>query len=315
MIRAQQRRHIPPPDTEESARLLPPVPEQPGPVRPSGGYRRPRRMMRLWPVPRWLRWGAVVLVAGLVFRRAVAWLVLSVLSASLHLIGINAHFPHIRFGWPWQSITSGTSSNVQIGPWVLQKIQGISKPALGTENFNFMFTHKVTKNIGFFPCWYSATFYAVGHASATVNLNPGPAWWRKPTGHYKLQVLSRPATGKPGQVAIRIMLPAPQLPQSMHDVTIDNTVSQPVNSQHSWTYPGFGCGVLIRPQFQQSVLYSQAQSVAYQQVVHDPQISQPLVAAAESEAVQMVRNNFVQPTVNAFGYTLSKFTIVWTGAR
>lgn len=314
MIRTQ-RRHVPPPATEESARLLPPVPEQPGSTRPAGGYRRPRRMMPFWPVPRWLRWGAVALVIGLVFRRAVAWLVLTVLSASLHLVGINAHLPHIRFGWPWQSITSGTSSNVEIGPWVLQKIQGISKPALGTENFNFMFTHKVTKNIGFFPCWYSATFYAVGHASATVNLNPGPAWWRKPTGHYKLQVLRRPVTGKPGQVAVRIMLPAPQLPQSVHDVTIDNTVSQPVNSQHSWTYPGFGCGVLIRPQFQQSVLYSQAQIVAYQQVTHDPQISQPLVAAAESEAVQMVRNNFIQPTVNAFGYTLSKFTIVWTAAR
>ena len=90
---------------------------------------------------------------------------------------------------------------------MLQKIEGISRPALGQANFNFVFTHKVSKNIGIWPCWYASTFYAVGHASATVNLNPGPAWWAPATGHYRLQVLSRPQGSKPGRVACRWCCP------------------------------------------------------------------------------------------------------------
>ena len=140
-----------------------------GPGR-TGGSPGPQRRRR---IPRWVKWSAVVVVLGLIFRRAMAWLALTALSGALHLVGIDVHLPHIRFGWPWQSITSGTTSNIAVGPWVLQKIEGIAKPALGQENFNFVFTHKVSKSIAFWPCWYQATFYAVGRASATVNLNPG----------------------------------------------------------------------------------------------------------------------------------------------
>ena len=85
------------------------------------------------------------------------------------------HLPSVRFAWPWQVVTAGTTTNTDLGPWVLQKIEGISQPALGQANFDFYFTRKVSKNIGPWPCWYASTFYAVGHASATVDLNPGPA--------------------------------------------------------------------------------------------------------------------------------------------
>jgi hypothetical protein len=44
------------------------------------------------------------------------------------------------------------------------------------------------------------------------------------------------------------------------------------------------------------------------------QVTQPLINAAETEAVQTVRDNFVQPTVNAFGYLLDGFTIRWAKA-
>jgi hypothetical protein len=261
-----------------------------------------------------LKWVAVILVIGLIFRKVVAWAVLLALSALLHIVGINnVHLPHVKLAWPWQSISAGTSTNLDLGPWVLQKIEGISRPALGTENFNFMFTHKVSKNIGIWPCWYSSTFDTVGHASATVDLNPGTAWWAPSAGHYKLQVLSSPVTGKPGRVSVVIVLPQPQLPQSVHDVTIDNTMSHPIDTQHSWTYPGFGCGGLIRPQFSEAVLYSQAQSLAFRQVRANPQITRPLVSTAEAEAGQIIRYNFIQPTVNALGYTLVDFTLRWSG--
>ena len=151
-------------------------------------------------IPRKLKWAAVLVLAGLVFRKVIAWAALMALSATLHLVGVNVHLPHIRFAWPWQSISAGTTTDTDIGPWVLQKIEGISRPALGTENFNFTFTHKVSKSIGIWPCWYSSTFDSVGHASATVDLNPGPAGGCRASGHYRLQVLSRPArAARPGQ--------------------------------------------------------------------------------------------------------------------
>ncbi|MDQ2811893.1 MAG: hypothetical protein M3Z75_08440 [Actinomycetota bacterium] len=258
-------------------------------------------------------WVAVLLVSGLIFRKVLAWTVLVALSAVLHIVGVNVHLPHVKLAWPWQTISAGTTSNIDLGPWVLQKIEGISRPALGSENFNFTFTHKVSKNIGIWPCWYSSTFDAAGHASATVDLNPGPGWWAPASGHYKLQVLSRPVTGDPGRVGVVMVLPQPQLPQSVHDVTIDDTLSHPIDTQHSWTYPGFGCGGLIRPQFSESILYAQAQGLAFSQVRTNPQITRPLIVAAESEAAQIIRDNFIQPTVNALGYTLTDFTLRWSG--
>ena len=280
------------------------VPAAPG--GPRGGY-QPRRRR----IPVRLKWAAVALVAGLIFRRAIAATVMLALSAAFHFLGINVHLPNIKFAWPWQTITAGTTTNTDLGPWVLQKIEGISKPALGTETFDFYFTHKVSKSIGPWPCWYSSTFYAVGHASATVNLNPGPSWWTPATGHYRLQVVSRPTPGKPGHVTVDMVLPPPQLPQSVHDVSIDDTLSKPIDTQHSWTYPGFGCGALLRPQFSESVLFSLAQQIAFNKATQATQVTQPLISTAEAQASQIVRNNFVQPTVNAFGYSLDNFTIHW----
>jgi hypothetical protein len=282
-----------------------PDPDGPAQARPPGRRR----------VPRWAKWTAVI-TAGLIFRKAIASVVLVALSAALHVVGVNAHLPSIKFAWPWQTRTSvaGATTNTDLGPWVLQRIEGISRPALGQVNFSFLFTHKVSKSIGPWPCWYASTFYAVGYASATVDLNPGPAWWAAASGHYRLRVLSQPVDGKPGRVAVAMVLPLPQLPQSVHDVTIDDMPSKPIATQHSWTYPGFGCGVLLRPQFPESVLYAQAQQLAFYKSTRVEQITRPLISAAETEAAQTIRNNFVQPTVNAFGYMLDEFTIRWAEA-
>jgi hypothetical protein len=254
-------------------------------------------------------------VVGLIFRRAIASVVLMALSAALHVVGLNVHLPSVKFAWPWQTITAGITTNTELGPWVLQKIEGISKPALGQVSFNFYFTHKASKNIGPWPCWYQSTFYAVGHAAATVDLNPGPSWWTRLAGHYQLQVLSQPAHGNPGHVAVSMVLPRPQLPRSVHDVTIDNIPSRPIDTQHSWTYPGLGCGLALRPQFAQAVLYSQAQYIAFYKSTHLPQVTGPLVRTAENQATLTIKNNFVQPTVNAFGYMLDRFTLRWAGSQ
>ena len=278
---------------------------QPEPERPVPRRRR---------IPAGIKWVVALTAGGLIFRRAIASIVLVALSAILHLAGVNVHLPAVKFAWPWQTASAGTTTNTSLGPWVLQRIEGISRPALGRVNFTFFFTHKASKDIGPWPCWYASTFYAVGYASATVDLNPGPAWWATGSGHYRLQILSQPLHGKPGQVAVTMVLPPPQLPQSVHDITIDNIPSKPIATQHSWTYPGFGCGVLLRPQFADSVLYAQAQQIAFYKATHVAQVTRPLIGASESQAAQTIRDNFVQPTVNAFGYMLERFTLRWAAA-
>ena len=70
--------------------------------------RRPR-------IPRLVAWSVVVLVIGLIFRRAIAAVVLMALSAAFHLIGVNVHLPHVRFAWPWQTISAGTTTNTDLG--------------------------------------------------------------------------------------------------------------------------------------------------------------------------------------------------------
>jgi hypothetical protein len=39
------------------------------------------------------------------------------------------------------------------------------------------------------------------------------------------------------------------------------------------------------------------------------------VRTAEGVAAQTIRNNFIQPTVNALGYTLDRLTVRWAPPR
>ena len=272
------------------------------------------RRRRRWysRVPRWVRWSAGVAIVILFFRRAVTWALIAGASGALHLIGVNPHLPHVTFGWPWSSLTAlPAASDVLVGPLVLAKIEGIDSPALGSTTFDFLFTHKVSKSMGFLPCWYSATFYAVAKASATVDLNPGASWWSPATGHYVLTVLSKPAGGTPGQVSVMMTLPAPQLPQTVHDVSVDNTLSRQVSSDHSWTYPGLACGAVINPQFTQAVLYAQAQQEAFTQATTVKGVTRPLIAAAEKQAGTIIDGNFIAPALGALGYKVASFTLRW----
>jgi hypothetical protein len=68
---------------------------------------------------------------------------------------------------------------------------------------------------------------------------------------------------------------------------------------------------VLRPQFSDAVLYSEAQDIAFYKSQHIPQVTRPLITAAETEAAQTIRDNFIQPTVNALGYILDRFAIRW----
>ena len=138
----------------------------------AGGPQPPKRRHWYSGIPRWLRWSVLVVIVLAIFRRIAAWAALAVLSGALHLFGINAHLPHVSFGWPWSASGTSTSTTL-VGPLVLQKIEGIDKPALGSTTFDFQFTHSVSKPMGILPCWYSATFSAVGHALGHRRPEPG----------------------------------------------------------------------------------------------------------------------------------------------
>jgi hypothetical protein len=274
----------------------------------SGG----RRRRWYWQVPQWVRWSAGVAIVILFFRRAVTWALVAGASGALHLTGVNPNLPQVTLGWPWSSLTSPpAASEVLAGPLVLSKIEGISAPALGSTTFDFLFTRKVSHPVGFLPCWYSATLYAVAKASATIDLNPGPAWWAPATGHYALTVLSKPAGSMPGRVSVTVTLPAPRLPQTVHDVSVDNTLSRQVSADHSWTYPGLACGAVIKPQFTQPVLYAQAQQEAFTEATTVMSVTRPLIAAAEKQAAAIIDGNLITPTLGALGYQVASFTLRW----
>ena len=285
----------------------------PAPAAAGGTITFDRRRRRWYSrVPRWARWSAGTAIVILFFRRAVTWALITGASGALHLIGVNPHLPHVTLAWPWSPLTAPpAATNVLVGPLVLQKIEGIDAPALGTMTFDFLFTRKVSKSMGFLPCWYSATFYAVARASATVDLNPGASWWNPATGHYALTVLSKSAGSTPGRVSVTMTLPAPQLPQTVHDVSVDNTLSRQVSTGHSWTYPGLACGAIINPQFTQSVLYAQAQQEAFTQATTVKGVTRPLIAAAEKQAGTIISGNFITPALGALGYKVASFTIRW----
>ena len=98
----------------------PPGPDRRGPyTNPAGGDPPDRRrgtvttFLRRRLGPRWLRWGRDPV--ALVFRKAVVFSVIAALSAVLHVIGINVHLPHLRFAWPWTSISEGTTTDSERG--------------------------------------------------------------------------------------------------------------------------------------------------------------------------------------------------------
>ena len=59
------------------------------------------------------------------------------------------------------------------------------------------------------------------------------------------------------------------------------------------------------------MLYSQAQQIAFYRSQHDPQITGLLIRTAEAEATQAIRNNLIQPAVNALSYALDRLTVRW----
>lgn len=234
------------------------------------------------------------------------------LEWGLGKLGIHMIHPHS----PLKTVTTNTI----IGNAIVTSVRGVDQPALGEADFNFDYTHKVDKSALLFKCWYSQTYHAQAHASAYVNLNPGKAWWAKP-GNY---TMSR--TGK--QVSVTLSLPQPTLPD-VHQVAIDNTTSGPIGKpDHSFTYPGLGCGALINPHFSNDEMGKDMQEIAYalatgHAITLDGITMQPgapsaatirskVLAAAEAEAVTMYTNDFIGPTLTRLGYHLRQpVTIKW----
>src|SRR6266536_3312267 len=76
---------------DDATWFLPPRPDLPlqSAREPRTMPLRPERMGRRPRIPRKLKWAALLILAGLIFRKAIAWAVLTALGATLHLVGIN----------------------------------------------------------------------------------------------------------------------------------------------------------------------------------------------------------------------------------
>jgi hypothetical protein len=238
-----------------------------------------------------------------------------------------ARFLHLRSpvsiveGWVHGAAktAAGTNSVDMLGPAILQQVIGVDKPALGQANFAFDFTRTASHDIGPWPCWYSQGYHAQASASAYVSLNPGSDWWASSTGHYVMRRIGH-------QVTVSLALPTPTLP-TVHQVSVDNTLSGTFGKpDHSWTYPGFGCGGLLNPHFSNDEMGKLMQQIAFalatgqavkidgvKMVSGTPSgvISSQVIASAEAEAKKMFTDDFIGPTVRAYGDKLTSLNIIW----
>ena len=95
------------------------------------------------------------------------------------------------------------------------------------------------------------------------------------SGHYLLQVLSRRWRVSPAGWRSASCCRSRSCRRRCTTSRSTTPLSHPIDTQHSWTYPGFGCGTLLKPQFSASVLYAQAQNLAFYQATHNPQLDPP----------------------------------------
>ena len=190
-------------------------------------------------VPRWVKWALPLAAAGFIFRRAIASVVLTALAATLHFLGLNVHLPSVRFAWPWQTITAGTPPT-PIGPVGAAEDRGHLPACPGPGQLQLRVHPQGVQEHRHLAVLVRQHVLRRGPRVGHRQPEPRPGLVDPGPGHYRLQVLSRPRGGQPGRVAVAMVLPPPQLPQSAHDVTIDNILSKPLDTQHSWTYPGFG---------------------------------------------------------------------------
>ena len=215
-------------------------------------------------IPRKLAWGAVLVLLALIFRKVIAWAVLAV-AVRGPAPGRAQRAPaarHVRL-----AVAVGhrgdDHQHQRRAPGCCRRSRASPGPRWAPRTSTSCSPTRSRRT--------SASGRAGTPAPSPPRATPRPRWTstrdrpggpRAPatTGYRSCR---RPATGVPGRVSVAIVLPLPQLPQSVHDVTVDNTMSHPIDTQHSWTYPGLGCGALIRPQFSVSVLYAQAQNLAF----------------------------------------------------
>jgi len=241
------------------------------------------------------------------------------------LNGLKWELGHIGLGGllhihPHNPVKTTTTDQV-IGNVILEKVAGVSDPALGRADFNFDIERKVDKSFLLFKCWYAQDWHAEAHASANVNFNPGPNWWAKGSGHYVMTRVGH-------QVTVNLVLPRPTLPATVHQVVIDNTTSHALGApMHSFSYPGPGCGPGVRnPHFSNEDFYPISQQIAFALVNGQPvkidnvtmlntatsaDIRQRVTAAAEAEAHQLYMTTFIGPTVAGYGDHLAAVNIKW----
>ena len=243
----------------------------------------------------------------------------SALSAALHLVGAQRP-PAAGSGSPGPGRRSAAGTTLQRPAWAPGCSSGSRaspRPALGTgPTSRFVFTHKVSKNIGPWPCWYCE--HLLRRRPRLRHRRPQPGARRG--GHPGLPATtgcrsSAAPLSEAGRARSRSRWSCPPPAASRRPRTTSRIDNLPPPAarvpQHSWTYPGFGCGAAAPAAVRPVGAVPAAQTCLLPGGAR-VRGERPARRRGRSEAAQMVVDDSVRPTVDAFGYALDRFTLGWS---
>jgi hypothetical protein len=222
------------------------------------------------------------------------------------------HLPHISFSSP---VSPATTTITNVGPVILNHLEGIPNPAPAVANYSFNFQIRKTRRIlWFWTVGFADTYYVSGEGYAQVLLNPSRTYWKQHPDAFDLTVVRKPVTAangsvKPGDITLAVTLPQPSLPRSVSGVRLD-PASGPVSGAAHWVGCAFheSCGasdlaqVYFTPEVEQMVAYEKLACVAGR--------ARDLAATARREAYSTIYG-WLDKFSQALHYNLT-LSISWT---
>lgn len=222
------------------------------------------------------------------------------------------HLPHISFSSP---VGPAKTTITNVGPVILNHLEGIANPAPAVANYSFNFQiQKTRKVLWFWTVGFSDTYYVSGEGYAQVLLNPGSAYWKQHPDAFDLRVVRKPAheangSVRPGEITLALTLPQPNLPRGTGGVRLD-PASGPVSGAAHWIGCAFhqSCGaadmaeVYFPPQVEQLIAYEKLSCVAGRAL--------DLAATARHEAYSTIYG-WLDKFSQALHYNLA-MSISWT---
>lgn len=236
----------------------------------------------------------------------------------LGYVGFAIRFPSFRLPGvphPGPANSAGPIVVSDLGPAIETGLTGLKDPPEAKVSFSQDFTlTRYGHFMWFIPEGYTDTYHMNGRAFAGVLLNPDPSYWTQNPGFWKQTVTLNPyreanGTIRPGQIVLDVTLPAPNMPRTVYDISLD-IGSQPVPGAARYTDCAFGKG--CQGAYRAGVFFdtSTEDQIARSRLVCLGASDASLKAQAEQEAQQTIYGWFSR---FAAGFHLNaKVNVTWT---